>query len=51
MLDWLGEHEAAEIVMRATEAACRDGIKTRDLGGKAGTEEVTRAVIERIQAA
>ncbi|KAI9634524.1 putative tartrate dehydrogenase [Dioszegia hungarica] len=48
MLHWLGEHEAAELIMRATEQACADGVKTRDLGGDAGTAEVTRAVIERI---
>ncbi len=51
MLDWLGEHEAAKLIMSATEAVCRDGIQTRDLGGKANTEQVTRAVIERIKGA
>ncbi|KLT42433.1 tartrate dehydrogenase [Cutaneotrichosporon oleaginosum] len=48
MLRWLGEERAAGMLMRATEAACADGIKTADLGGQAGTEEVTRAVIERL---
>ena len=51
MLHWLGEHEAADLVMRATEQTCQDGIKTRDLGGDKGTEEVTQAVIQRIMAA
>lgn len=51
MLDWLGEHEAAKLIMQATEQTCQDGIKTRDLGGDKGTEEVTQAVIQRIMAA
>ncbi|WWC68258.1 tartrate dehydrogenase [Kwoniella pini CBS 10737] len=50
MLDWLGEHEASKILMKAVEQTCADGIKTRDLGGKADTQEVTDAVIERIRA-
>lgn len=48
MLDWLGEHEASEMIMRAIEKTCVDGIKTRDLGGNAGTKEVTDAVIARL---
>lgn len=48
MLDWLGEHEASEIIMRAIERTCVDGVKTRDLGGNAGTKEVTDAVIARL---
>lgn len=48
MLRWLGEERAAGMLMRATEKACEDGIKTRDLGGQANTEEVARAVIERL---
>jgi isocitrate/isopropylmalate dehydrogenase len=51
MLDWLGEHEAAKLIMAATEQTCRDGVKTKDLGGSAGTKEVTDAVIQRIMAA
>lgn len=49
MLEWLGETEAAEMIMKATEKACVDGIKTRDLGGSATTEEVADAVIARLQ--
>jgi len=48
MLEWLGEPEAAKLIMTAIEAACSDGIKTRDLGGKANTKEVTDAVIANI---
>lgn len=51
MLAWLGEPEAAKLVMRATEKACEDGIKTRDLGGSAGTKEVTDAVVANIEQA
>nr|XP_018265128.1 tartrate dehydrogenase [Kwoniella dejecticola CBS 10117]OBR87286.1 tartrate dehydrogenase [Kwoniella dejecticola CBS 10117] len=50
MLDWLGEHEASKILMKAVEQTCADGIKTKDLGGKANTQEVTDAVVERIRA-
>lgn len=48
MMDWLGEHEVSEMMMKAIEQTCLDGITTRDLGGKAGTEEVTDAVIARL---
>jgi isocitrate/isopropylmalate dehydrogenase len=48
MLDWLGEHEAAKLIMSAVERTCADGIKTKDLGGSANTKEVTDAVIARI---
>lgn len=51
MMHWLGEPEAADLIMRATEQTCADGIKTKDLGGDKGTEEVTQAVIKRIMAA
>jgi tartrate dehydrogenase/decarboxylase/D-malate dehydrogenase len=40
MLDWLGEHEAAKLIMSAVEGACSEGIKTKDL--------VTDAVIAMI---
>jgi tartrate dehydrogenase/decarboxylase/D-malate dehydrogenase len=48
MLDWLGEHEAAAVVMKAIEKTCASGVMTKDLGGSANTKEVTRAVIEAI---
>jgi len=48
MLDELGETEAAARIMRAIEAVCRDGIRTRDLGGSARTGEVGDAVAARI---
>jgi tartrate dehydrogenase/decarboxylase/D-malate dehydrogenase len=48
MLDWLGEPEAAKLIMAAVEKACAEGIKTKDLGGTANTKEVTDAVIARL---
>ena len=49
MLDHLGEAPAAALLMRAVEQVCAAGITTPDLGGKATTAEVTRAVCEAIR--
>ena len=49
MLDHLGETEAAGRVMRAIEDVCRDGVRTRDLGGDATTSQVGDAVAARIR--
>ena len=51
MLDHLGEGEAARRLMRAIEDVCRDGIRTRDVGGEASTTEVGDAVAERVRSA
>ena len=48
LLDHLGETEAAERVMRAIEATCKDGPRTRDIGGDASTSEVGDAVAARV---
>lgn len=49
MLEHLGEPAAAAKLMRAIEAVTAEPkLHTRDLGGKATTAEVTRAVCERI---
>jgi len=45
MLDHLGELDAARRVMRALESVCRDGPRTRDIGGAASTREVGNAVV------
>jgi len=46
MLDHLGEHSAARRIEAALECVYRDARHiTRDVGGKAGTEEFTDAVI------
>ncbi len=36
MLEHLGETSAAERLMEALEKVCRDGPRTRDVGGTAG---------------
>jgi tartrate dehydrogenase/decarboxylase / D-malate dehydrogenase len=48
MLERLGEEEAARSVMTALEAVCRDGPRTRDIGGSAGTREVGEAVAREV---
>jgi tartrate dehydrogenase/decarboxylase/D-malate dehydrogenase len=49
MLEHLGEKPAAALLMRAVEQVCAAGILTPDLGGKATTKEVTRAVCEAVR--
>ncbi|KAF2728895.1 tartrate dehydrogenase [Polyplosphaeria fusca] len=48
MLIWLGEEEAAKIMMDAVETVTGRGLMTRDLGGKARTQDVTEAVCEEL---
>jgi isocitrate/isopropylmalate dehydrogenase len=48
MLRYLDSSDHAERVEKALLAAFRDGIKTPDIGGTAGTKAFTRAVIERL---
>jgi tartrate dehydrogenase/decarboxylase/D-malate dehydrogenase len=50
MLEHLGEATAAARLMKAIEKATADGVHTPDLGGKARTTDVTKAVIAAIQA-
>src|SRR5687768_45447 len=46
MLDHLGERDAHDRILRAIEAVIADErVRTPDLGGKATTEEMTRAVM------
>ena len=47
MLEHLGEADAATALVGAFEATLADGVRTRDLGGTAGTEEFTGAVLDR----
>lgn len=49
MMRWLGEEHAADNLMQCVETVCGKGILTRDLGGSAGTKEVTQAVCEEIR--
>jgi tartrate dehydrogenase/decarboxylase/D-malate dehydrogenase len=48
MLDHLHETEGAGRLLAAVESVCRDGVLTRDLGGRASTAEVGDAVAERL---
>ena len=48
LLDHLGETEAAARLLRAIEDTCRDGPRTRDIGGGASTSEVGDAVMARV---
>jgi tartrate dehydrogenase/decarboxylase / D-malate dehydrogenase len=49
MLDFLGEPAAAAALMAAIEAVTGEGkVLTRDLGGKAGTRELTDAVLKKV---
>ena len=52
LLRWsLGETDAADAVDAAVDAAIADGPRTPDLGGTAGTADVTAFLLERIGAA
>ena len=49
LLEHLGENEAAAVLMSAIEAVTADkSLHTGDLGGKAKTVDVTRAVCQRL---
>jgi tartrate dehydrogenase/decarboxylase/D-malate dehydrogenase len=48
MLEHLGEAAAARALLTALEDVCREGPRTRDLGGSAGTAEVGEAVAARV---
>ena len=49
MLEHLGEKEAAKRVRRAVLAVLREGkTLTHDLGGSAGTTEITEAIAARV---
>src|SRR6266404_351429 len=49
MLDHLGEHAAADAIERAIERVLASGgPRTPDLGGNAGTEDLTRAILDAL---
>jgi tartrate dehydrogenase/decarboxylase/D-malate dehydrogenase len=50
MLEHLGEPAAGRAVMDALGTVCRDGPRTRDVGGRATTREVGEAVAGRVVA-
>lgn len=49
MLDHLGFPESGKLVMDAMESTFMSGISTPDLGGKAGTDEVTDSICREIR--
>ncbi|HUK88076.1 MAG TPA: isocitrate/isopropylmalate family dehydrogenase, partial [Terriglobales bacterium] len=48
MLEHLGQKKAAASVLRAIETVIREGPRTRDMGGKASTEEMGKAIAEAV---
>jgi isocitrate dehydrogenase (NAD+) len=49
MLDHVGKTALADRIRRAVDRTLRDdGVRTRDLGGKATTRDFTQAVIGRL---
>jgi tartrate dehydrogenase/decarboxylase / D-malate dehydrogenase len=48
MLEHLGEADSAAGLMRAVEAVCKDGPRTRDIGGTGSTSEVGDAVAANV---
>ena len=50
MLDYVDEHGAARRIRTAIDKVLQeDKVWTRDLGGKATTKEITRAIVERLK--
>jgi tartrate dehydrogenase/decarboxylase / D-malate dehydrogenase len=49
MLEHLGHQQAADAVVRAIEAVVREGPRTRDMGGKASTEEMGKAIAQAVR--
>ena len=49
MLDWLGHPRVAGVLRRGVEQAFADGMMTQDLGGNLTTDELTAAIVERVQ--
>jgi isocitrate/isopropylmalate dehydrogenase len=49
MLLWLGQNEAADLLMEAVENVTESGVRTADLSGSNKTVEVTDAVCKEIE--
>ena len=50
MLDHLDEPESGRVLMTALEDVCREGPRTRDIGGTASTRDVGDAIAARVSA-
>jgi 3-isopropylmalate dehydrogenase len=49
LLDHLGEHKAAAAIVSAIEKSIRDGVVTKDLGGKVGTARAGSYIAECVR--
>lgn len=49
MLSWLGEKDAADLLLQSVMRVCEAGILTADLGGTSNTVEVTEAVCRELE--
>lgn len=49
LLEHIGDREAAVRIEKAVEQVLASGVKTRDLGGKAGTKEMGKAVLSALK--
>ncbi len=49
MLEHLGHAEAAQAIVKAIETVLTEGPRTRDIGGKASTQEMGKAIADAIQ--
>ena len=48
MLEHLGHKDASDAIERAIETVLKEGPRTRDMGGKAGTADVGKAIAEAL---
>jgi tartrate dehydrogenase/decarboxylase/D-malate dehydrogenase len=48
MLEHLGHRDAADAIVRAIERVLTEGPRTRDIGGKASTADVGKAIAAAI---
>ena len=49
MIDHVGKHDMARRLRAAIDTVLRtDGVRTGDLGGKANTAEITRAIVKQL---
>ena len=48
MLDFLGQREAHDAILQAIEQVLKEGPRTGDLGGKATTTELGKAIADLI---
>ena len=48
MLEHLGHKDAGDAIVRAIETVLKEGPRTRDMGGKANTVDVGKAIAEAL---